>query len=103
MIIRSETPSDIEAIYDVTKAAFEYHPSSRQVEHFIIRDLRAAGALSLSLVSEVDGRIVGHIAFSPVTISDGTPHWYGLGPVSVLPDFQGLESVRHWSTMGCHC
>ena len=27
--------------------------------------------------------------FSPVTISDGTRNWYGLGPVSVLPDYQG--------------
>ena len=32
--------------------------------------------------------MVGHIAFSPVTLSDGTPDWYGLGPVSVLPELQ---------------
>ena len=89
MIIRGETPSDIEAITDITKTAFEGHPSGQQTEHFIIRDLRAAGALTLSLVTEVYGRIVGHIAFSPVTISDGTPNWHGLGPVSVLPEFQG--------------
>jgi putative acetyltransferase len=36
----------------------------------------------------MDGRVIGHIAFSPVTISDGTPNWYGLGPVSVLPEHQ---------------
>ncbi len=89
MIIRSEKPSDIRAIEEVTKAAFEDYQFSQQTEHFIIRDLRAAGALSISLVAEVDGRVVGHIAFSPVTISDGTTNWYGLGPVSVLPDFQG--------------
>lgn len=28
--------------------------------------------------------MIGHIAFSPVTMSDGTPDWYGLGPVSGL-------------------
>ena len=89
MIIRNEKPSDIEAIAKVTKVAFEDHPFSQQTEHFIIRDLRAAGALTISLVTEVDGRVVGHIAFSPVTISDGTTNWYGLGPVSVLPDYQG--------------
>ena len=91
VIIRSEKPSDIEAIAEVTTAAFEDHSFSQQTENFIIRDLRAAGALTISLVAEVDGRVVGHIAFSPVTISDGTTDWYGLGPVSVLPDFQGCR------------
>jgi putative acetyltransferase len=28
------------------------------------------------------------LAFSPVTISDSTPNWYGLGPISVLPQHQ---------------
>lgn len=89
MIIRSEKPSDIEVITEVTKIAFKDHSFSQQTEHFIIRDLRKADALPLSLVAEVDGLVVGHIAFSPVTISDGTTNWYGLGPVSVLPDYQG--------------
>lgn len=89
MIIRSEKPSDIEAIAEITKAAFEEHPFSQQTEHFIIQDLRDDGALTISLVSEVDGRVVGHIAFSSVTISDGTTNWHGLGPVSVRPEYQG--------------
>lgn len=89
MIIRGEKPSDIEAITQVTKAAFEAHSFNHQTEHMTIRDLRDAGALTLSLVTEIDGRVVGHIAFSPVTISDGTQNWYGLGPVSVLPGYQG--------------
>jgi predicted N-acetyltransferase YhbS len=50
MIIRNEKPSDIEAITEVTRLAFEDHPSSQQTEQFIIQDLRAAGALTLSLV-----------------------------------------------------
>ena len=81
MIIRKETTSDIEAISQVTKAAFRTLPISNQTEQFIIEALRAAGALTLSLVAEIDGRVVGHIAFSPVTISDGSKNWYGLGPV----------------------
>jgi putative acetyltransferase len=88
MIIRKETTSDIEAITQVTIAAFKTLPISNQTEQFIIKALRAAGALTLSLVAEIDGRVVGHVAFSPVVISDGTKDWYGLGPVSVLPEYQ---------------
>jgi len=91
VIIRNEQPSDIEVITEITKEAFKDYPSSQQTQHFIICDLRAAGALTISLVTEMDGRIVGHIAFSPVTISDGTTNWYGLGPISVLPDYQGCR------------
>lgn len=89
MIIRPETPADVQEISDLAEAAFEGEQAGQQTEPFIIRDLRAAGALSISLVTEVDGQIVGHIAFSPVTISDGTQHWHGLGPLSVLPGLQG--------------
>jgi len=89
LIIRSEKPSDIEAIAEVTKAAFEDDPLSQQTEPAIIHDLRADDALTISLVSEVDGRVVGHIAFSSVAISDGSTNWHGLGPVSVLPEYQG--------------
>lgn len=86
--IRSETPADIEAIAAVTKAAFAMLAISDHTEQYIVEALRAAGALTVSLVAERAGRVVGHIAFSPVTISDGTPGWYGLGPVSVLPECQ---------------
>lgn len=89
MIIRDEMESDVEAICEVTKRAFEDHPYSEQTEQFIIDALRAANALTISRVAEVDGKVVGHIAFSPVTVSDGSNDWYGLGPVSVLPEFQG--------------
>ena len=88
MIIRDETTSDIEAISKVTIAAFQNHPISNHTEQFIINALRDANALTISLVAEVDGQVVGHIAFSPVTISDGSLNWYGLGPVSVLPEYQ---------------
>ena len=75
MIIRNETESDVEAIFQVTKAAFADHPHSHQTEQFIVNALRAAQALSISLVAEVDGKVVGHIAFSPVAISDGSSNW----------------------------
>ena len=112
MIIRKETTSDIEAITQVTIAAFKTLQISNQTEQFIIKALRNANALTLSLVAEVDGRVVGHIAFSPVTISDGSPNWYGLGPVSVLPEYQkqgigeslvnkGLSLLKAMGGKGC--
>jgi putative acetyltransferase len=88
MIIRKETASDIEAITQVTIAAFRTLPISNHTEQFIIKALRAAGALTLSLVAEIEGRVVGHVAFSPVIMPDATKDWYGLGPVSVLPENQ---------------
>ena len=78
MIVRKETTSDIEAITQVTISAFRTLPISNHTEQFIIKALRAAGALTLSLVAEIEGRVVGHAAFSPVIMSDGTKDWYGL-------------------------
>jgi putative acetyltransferase len=112
MIIRKETPSDIEAITHVTIAAFKTLPISNHTEQFIIKALRAAGALTVSLVAEVDGRVVGHVAFSPVIMSDGTKDWYGLGPVSVVPEYQkqgigkslineGLTLLKELGGQGC--
>ncbi|PJM87860.1 GNAT family N-acetyltransferase [Achromobacter ruhlandii] len=89
MRISAETPDDIDAIFTLTQQAFADHPHSQQTEGYIIDALRAAGALTLSLVAREDGRAVGHIAFSPVAISDGAADWHGLGPVAVLPAMQG--------------
>src|SRR6202142_1423033 len=86
--IRPETPSDYEAIEQITIAAFSGKPYSDQTEHLVIRRLREAKALSVSLVAEMNGAIVGHIAFSVVKINGEDKQWYGLGPVSVLPSFQ---------------
>ena len=86
--LRNEIPADVAAITEVTMAAFESLAISQQTEHFIVAALRAAGALTVSLVAESGGQVIGHIGFSPVVLSDGTPAWYGLGPVSVLPPFQ---------------
>jgi putative acetyltransferase len=112
IVIRPETSTDIGAITEVTVAAFETLEISNHTEQFIIEALRAAHALTVSLVAEVDGRLVGHIAFSPVTISDDTPNWYGLGPVSVLPEHQrkgigkalireGLSRLKDLNAQGC--
>lgn len=88
VVVRDETGADVAAIAAVTVAAFATLEISRKTEQHVVEALRSAGALAVSLVAELDGRVVGHVAFSPVTMSDGTPDWYGLGPVSVAPDCQ---------------
>jgi len=87
--IRDERPGDIASIAYITEEAFKTIEISNHTEQFIINALRAGGALTISLVAEMEGNVIGHIAFSPLTVSDGTSEWYGLGPVSVLPDYQG--------------
>lgn len=112
MIIRNETVSDIEAISEVTIAAFRTLAISNHTEQFIINELRDANVLTISLVAEVDGKVVGHIAFSPIAISDGSLNWYGLGPISVLPKYQkqgigkalvneGLSLLKDMDGQGC--
>ena len=112
MTVRTETKGDVEAILAVTKRAFENHPYSRNTEPFIVNALREAGALVISLVAEIDGRVVGHAGFSPVTLDNGPAGWYGLGPISVLPEFQkqgigralmneGLSRLRALDARGC--
>lgn len=112
VIIRSETDADIGAITEVTVAAFKTLAISNHTEQFIVLALREAGALSLSLVAELEGRVIGHAAFSPVTLSDGTSGWYGLGPVSVAPEHHrtgigtalirdGLARLRNLKAAGC--
>ncbi len=112
LLIRDERDSDVTAISSVTIAAFATMDISDHTEQFVIEALRKARALTISLVAEIDRRVVGHIAFSPVAMSDGTPDWYGLGPVSVHPDFQragigkalireGLSRLRDLGAKGC--
>lgn len=90
--IRPEAQGDETTIHALTKAAFKEMPFSDGDEHHLVDRLRADRDLTLSLVAEDAERIVGHIAFSPVTISDGAQDWYGLGPVSVWPELhhQGI-------------
>lgn len=112
MKIRPEEPADIEAITDVTVAAFLTLPISNNTEQFIIKALREAKALTVSLVAESDGQIIGHIAFSPVSVSDGSSGWFGLGPLSVDPDFhrqgigkalikEGINRLKALNAQGC--
>ena len=86
--IASETAADVAAIQAVTISAFLHAHHTSHTEQFIVDALRKAGQLTVSLVAKTDGSIVGHVAISPVSISDGAAGWYGLGPISVAPEHQ---------------
>ena len=108
LTLRNEENSDCAAIEHVTLAAFQNAPHAAHTEHLIVNALREAGALSISLVAEQEGHVVGHVAISRVDIADGSTDWYGLGPISVLPEFQGqgigsalmLKSIERLKSMG---
>ncbi|PRD41816.1 N-acetyltransferase [Phyllobacterium phragmitis] len=80
VIIRDEGPADIAAIHRVVEAAFR-----QSVEADLVDRLRADGDSVISLVAEEDGKIVGHILFSPMSAPFPA---LGLAPVSVLPERQ---------------
>jgi putative acetyltransferase len=112
MTIRTEVLSDIANIEALTVAAFLNAPHTSHTEHLIVNALRGSGNLTISLVAEVDGTMVGHVAVSPISISDGSQGWYGLGPISVMPDYQSggigsqlirqaLATLRELGASGC--
>ncbi|PKQ19553.1 MAG: GNAT family N-acetyltransferase [Actinobacteria bacterium HGW-Actinobacteria-6] len=112
VMIRIETANDIDAIREINIEAFRSHPFSQQTEHLIVDALRAADALYVSLVAITQGRVIGHIAFSEARLDDSATGWFLLGPVAVLPAFQGqgtgsalvesgLERLREGGARGC--
>lgn len=112
MRIRNEQPADAALIEALVMAAFAQAPHSAQTEHVIVNALRAAGALSVSLVAQEGGAILGHVAASPVSLSDGSTGWHGIGPLAVAPPQQGrgigsqlmraaLDALRGQGAAGC--
>lgn len=112
ILIRKESPTDVAAIEAVTVAAFLSATHASHTEQFIINALRQSGQLSISLVADESGAVIGHVAVSPVAVSDGAAGWYGLGPVSVAPERQGqgvggqlveqaLGELRRLGAAGC--
>ena len=111
--VRAEAPGDEAAIRALTTAAFAEQSHSSGTEAAITDALRRDGDLSVSLVAVSGAAVVGHVAFSPVTITPGAPEgWFGLGPVSVAPKRQrtgigsalirrGLASLEARDAEGC--
>ena len=109
---RPETLADIDAIRELVRLAFTDHPVSQGTEPMIIDALRDDDALALSLVAELDGAVVGHIAYSAGSIGEAADGWFVVGPVAVLPDLQGrgigralieasLDMLRSDGASGC--
>lgn len=88
-MIRTEQTGDITAIRRVVTTAFKPVPNSDGTEAAIVDMLRDTGAMTLSLVAIKGAEILGHVAFSAITIGGNDCAWFGLGPVAVLPDHQG--------------
>lgn len=112
LILRNEQADDIESIFNITQLAFENAAHTDHTEHLIVNALREADQLSISIVAELDEKIIGHVAISPVVISSGEQNWYGLGPVSVIPDYQqqgvgkalvqqSLQQLKQRGAVGC--
>ena len=110
--IRAEAPGDADAISALITGAFLLAEHCDGTEASIIERLRDCGALTISLVADTAGVILGQVAFSPVTISDGAQGWYGLGPIAVVPRLQrggigsalmeaGLARLRELGASGC--
>ncbi len=100
--IRPETPADVDAIRRVNERAF-----GRADEAVLVERLRARRKILISLVAETHGAVVGHILFTPMTITAPQGRWpaIGLGPMAVTPERQrqgigglliraGLEACR---------
>ena len=85
VLVRDEAPADVDAIRDVVTRAFE-----QPAEAALVDALRRAGKATISLVAEQEGRVVGHVLFSPVTLAEAphAPFASGLAPLAVLPEMQ---------------
>jgi putative acetyltransferase len=85
LIIREEQPEDYPAVYELNGLAFETAAEAR-----LVNSLRRRVRPLVSLVAERDGRLVGHIMFTPVALDDETvgARTMGLAPMAVHPDAQ---------------
>ncbi len=82
MLIRDENEKDFLQVFELNRRAFESDEEARLVEKL----RRTEGAISL--VAEIEGRVVGHIVFSRVTLEGEKGNFAGLAPMAVLPEFQ---------------
>lgn len=115
--LRAPAPGDVDELDAMVRAAFARNPHSRQTETDIVRTLREAGDVALSLVAQsgqpdAPGALVGQVIFTRVTIDGGACNWFGLGPLAVLPYRQGagvggelvrqgLRALQQQGAAGC--
>ncbi len=83
LTIRPERASDASAVHTVVAAAFE-----RDDEAKLVDALRGVAEPYIAFVAEAEGRVIGHIAFTPITLGGDGPAAMGLAPVAVEPNTQ---------------
>lgn len=110
--IRSELPTDIAEIRTLITAAFTPAPFYVGAEADIVDLLRKTGDMTMSLVAEKAGKILGHLVFSPILINGEASTWFGLGPISVPTTHrkqgiaaalinEGVTQVKKLNASGC--
>lgn len=92
IVVRKETEKDYSICELVTDKAFEKEEHSDHREQYLVAKLRKSEEFipELSLVAEIEGKIVGHIMFTKLYIKsdERTEISLALAPVSVLPEYQ---------------
>ena len=106
MDIRAEQPGDAQGIFELTERAFAPMAYSDGSEAPLVAKLRETGDLTLSLVAVAAGRLIGHVAFSPVRIAGehldaAGGGWFGLGPTRLSLAFSGAVVDRRWCALVC--
>lgn len=112
MKVRPEQRADFGPVEVLIEDAFAPMPFSSGTEAQIVTALREADAVTVGLVADDDGEIVGQVTFSPVTIDGAESGWHALGPVAVAPGRQGegigealitegLSRLRALGSAGC--
>lgn len=88
MKIRPETPHDYAAIATINARAFSNRPDEALI--VALHRHRSAFDPELSLIVEVDDKIIGHVLFSPQTIRlmDQDVRAVNLAPIAVDPMYQ---------------
>ena len=84
ILIRNETPEDVDNVRAVNRSAFPTDAEARLVDA-----LRKSAEPLVSLVAVDGDELVGHILFSPASLeSSGGRLVMGLAPMAVQPDRQ---------------
>ena len=93
MIIRQENKNDHKEVFKVIKSAFKDAEFTDNTEQFLVDRLRKSDAFipELSMIAEINGKIVGHILLTKLKIKNKSNVFdsLALAPVSVLPEYQG--------------
>lgn len=104
MIIRQEENRDHQKVFHLIEEAFRNMGHSDHQEQFLVERLRKSDAFipELSIVAEIDDKIVGHILFTKITIENDSESFdsLALAPISVKPDFQNKGIGSQLITFG---